>query len=109
MAFVVKLLRAAATNTGGTTVIYSVSSPAVAAVVNNIRFVNTSGGNVTLNLYFNPSGSSVGQVRIFDRDKVLAAKAAIVVQPDLTMGQGDAIEASTTSAIHCVVCGVEKI
>ena len=107
MAFVIKLLGAGPTNAGSLTVPYSVSSPATAAIVNNLRFVNTSTAAGTINLFFNPSGA-VGQVRILEKDKPIAAGDILVVKQELTMVVGDAIEVTTSVAMEYVVCGMQK-
>lgn len=107
MPLLFRLLGAGPTNAGTLTVPYSVSSPALGAIVNNLRFVNTGGSPVTVNLFFKPSGGS--QIRIFDKDKSVAAGKLLIVKPEITMGQGDAIEVTTSAAIDFVVAGVERI
>lgn len=107
MALIVRLLGAGRTNAGGNSGLYTVSSPALAAIVDNVRFVDPSGVSVTVNLFFKPNGGS--QIRIWDRDKALSANGTLVVKPELTMAPGDAIEVTTSAGIDFVVSGVEKI
>jgi hypothetical protein len=106
MAFVIKLLGTGATNAGSLSVPYSVSSPALGAIVHNLRFTNAGASAVTVNLFFKPSGGS--QIRILDKDKSVAASTTLVVKPELTMGASDAIEVTTSAAMDYVVCGLEN-
>jgi len=107
MALIVRLLGAGPTNSASNTVLYSVSSAVLGAVVNNVRFVNTLGADVTVNLFVNPSGS-VGQLRILDKNTVAANSVGVlVVKPELTLGPGDAIEVTTSFTMDYVVAGAE--
>jgi hypothetical protein len=112
MAFIIRLLGAGVTNAGTLTVPYSVSSGAspslLGAIVSNVRLVNTTLNPVTANVFYRVSGSP-NQVRISDKDKSVAAGDLLLVKPELTMGVGDTIEATTSAAIDYVVCGVEKV
>lgn len=108
MALIVRLLGAGATNANANTVLYSASPTVLGAVVNNIRFVNTGGADVTVNLFVNPSGS-VGQLRILDKDLVAPNSVGVlVVKPELTLGPSDAIEVTTSAAMDYVVSGAER-
>ena len=108
MALVIKLLKTGVTNAGSLTVPYSVSSPTLGAIVSNLRFVNTGGSAVTVNLFFRPSGGN--QVRILDLNKSvpIGISSTLVVSPELTMATGDAIEVTTSAAMDYVVSGMEK-
>ena len=64
MPFVLKLLKAAQSNNGLATTLYTVPA-ATSAIVSNIRFVNTSGGSATVDLFFKPGGGT--GVRILDK------------------------------------------
>jgi hypothetical protein len=111
MAFIIRLLGAGVTNAGTLTVPYSVTSgaspPLLGAIVSNVRLVNTTLNPVTANVFCHPSGGS--QVRISDKDKSLAAGDILTVKPELTMGVGDTIEATTSAAIDYLVCGAERV
>jgi hypothetical protein len=106
MAFVLKLLKAGQTNNGTATTLYTVPA-ATSAIISNIRFVNTSGSSATVNLFFKPGGS--GSVRILDKDKSVPSNDLLVVKPELTLAATDVIEATTSVAMDCVVCGMEKV
>ena len=106
MPFIIRLLKADITNAGSVTNLYTVSAPALATIVSNVRFVNTSGGSATVNLFFKPSGGS--QIRILDKDKSVTNGDILVVKPELTIAVGDAIEVTTSATMEYVVSGVEK-
>jgi hypothetical protein len=107
VAFLIRLLGAGPTANGGTISAYSVSSPALAAIVSNVRLVNTTGGTVFANVTYNVSGG--GAARISDNNKSIAAGDILTIKPELTMSVGDVIYVSTSAAIDYVVCGVEKV
>jgi hypothetical protein len=109
MALIVRLLGAEATNAGTLTGLYTVSSPALGAIVDNVRLVNTGGSSVTVNLFVKPSGGS--QVRILDQDKSVppGIGSALVIKPELVLSVGDAIEVTTSAAMDYVVSGMERI
>jgi hypothetical protein len=108
MALVIKLLKAGPTNSATNTQLYSVSSPALGAIVDNVRLVNTGGVPVTVSVFFKASGSP-SQVRILDRDLVVGTGSSVVVKPELTLATGDAIEATTSVPMDCVVSGMERL
>lgn len=106
MPFTIKLLGADVTVGGVNKILYT--APALGAIVSNVRLVNTSGSNGTVNLYFNPSIAGP-TVRILDKDKSLLASDILVVKPELIMGASDTIEATTSVAMEYVVAGMEKV
>ncbi len=108
MALVVKLLSSGPTNANALTGLYTVSSPALGAIVHNIRLVNTGSVAATVNAFVKPSGGS--QIRILDQDKSVPVGigSALVIKPELTLGPLDAIEVTTSVAMDFVVSGVEK-
>ncbi len=107
MAFIIKLLGAGATANNGTWSAYSVSSPALGAIVSNVRLVNTLGSAVTTNVSYIASGGATA--RIADKDKLIAVGDMLTIKPELTLSVGDWICVSTSAAIDYVVCGVEKV
>ena len=111
MALIVRLLGNGRTTAGGNTGLYTVSSPATAAIVNNLRFVDPSGTASSVSVFYKASGSST-PIRILDRDKSIAANASLVVKPELTMSLGDVLEATTAAGgpgLDFTVHGVEKL
>jgi hypothetical protein len=106
MAFVLKLLKAAQTNNGTATTLYTVPA-ATSAIVSNIRFVNTTAGSATVNLFYKPLG--VGPVRILEKDKPVPANELLLVKPELTLAATDVIEATTSVVMDYVVCGMERV
>ena len=106
MPFVLKLLKAAQSNNGTATNLYTVPA-ATSAIVSNIRFVNTSGGTATVNLFYKPGG--VNPARILEKDKSVLANKLLIVKPELTLGAGDVIEATTSVVMDYIVCGTERV
>lgn len=106
MALIIKLLANGRTVAGESKAIYTVSAPALAAIVANVRLVNPSETGATVNIFIKIAGLT--PVRLLDRNKAIAANDAYVVKPELTMGLGDSIEATTAPGIDYVVSGVEK-
>jgi hypothetical protein len=102
MAFIIKLLCARTVN--GLQSLYSATSPK-SAIVSNVRLVNAGGSAVTVNVYFH---GAAGQFRINQKDYSLPAGEILTVKPQLTLGAGDYVESSTSAAVDCVVCGVER-
>lgn len=103
MALVIKLLGALQTNAGSLTTIYA---PTTSAIVHNIRFA-TATASGTVNLFINPSGTDPAR-RILDKNVVIPANDILVVKPEITMGPGDTIEATTSVAMDCVVSGFTR-
>ena len=106
MPFVLKLLKAAQSNNGLATTLYTVPA-ATSAIVSNIRFVNTSAGSATVDLFFKPGGGT--GVRILDKAKSVLANKLLLVTPELTLAAGDVIEATTSVVMDYVVCGMERV
>jgi len=104
MAFVIRILKHGATNAGSGTVVCSLTSPEVAAIVSNVRIVNNSGGSGIVNLFFKPSGGT--QHRIYTRDFSLPMNEILVVKPELTMALGDTIEVTTSAVMDYITCGM---
>ena len=106
MPFVLKLLKAAQSNNGLATTLYTVPA-ATSAIVSNIRFVNTSAGSATVDLFFKPGGGT--GVRILDKAISVVANKLLLVTPELTLAAGDVIEATTNVVMDYVVCGMERV
>lgn len=106
MALIIKLLANGRTVAGENKALYTVTAPALAAIVANVRLVNPSEVSATVNLFLRVAGGP--PVRLLDRNKAIAANDAYVLKPELTMGLGDSIEANTSPGIDYVVSGVEK-
>lgn len=106
MALIIKLLANGRTVAGENKAIYTVTAPALAAIVDNIRLVNPSEVSATVNLFIRVAGGA--PVRLLDRNKAIAANDGYVVKPEITMSLGDSIEIMTAPGIDYVVSGVEK-
>lgn len=64
---------------------------------------------MTVNLFVNPSGAAIGQIRMLDKDLVAPNSVGVlVVKPEVTLGASDAIEVTTSAAMDYVVSGVER-
>jgi hypothetical protein len=118
MALIVKLLKAGETNNNQQTVLYSVSSPVAGAIVNNVRLVNTQGNDLKVNLFVRPSSTPATTIRLLDRDFIASNSVGVlIVKPEVTLGQGDQIEVTTSLAtgqtgsaiMDFVVSGAERV
>jgi hypothetical protein len=109
MALIIRLLGAGSASIAVTTTLYTVPTTGgvLGAIVNNLRLVNVGGASGTFNLYYKPSGGSA--YRIQTREQSLNANKHVVIQPDLTMGPGDALQVVPSgSALQYVVAGFEQ-
>jgi hypothetical protein len=87
------------------------TAPAQTAIVKAMRFSNITAGNLTLNVYFVPSGGT--QRRILPKDLLLAPNTTFTDSDELTLGSGDAILAVASGGtgtlwVDCVITGVER-
>jgi len=77
----------------------STTTPTKTALIKTMRFTCVAAsGNVKLNVYFVPSGSSfpTNARRILPKDLLVAAGYQILEDTELTLGQGDSIYAETS-------------
>jgi hypothetical protein len=91
------------------------TTPAQSGIVKTMRFSNVSGVTLTLNVYFQPSGSTypTNARRILPKDLSLAVGATFIDDTELTLGPGDSIyavgsAASGTNWAECVISGEER-
>ena len=106
MPFTIRLLGAYRVQGAATTPLYTASGSG--AIVSNVRLANAGGSQITINLYFTPSGGT--QWRLLKKDCPIAAGDVLLVKPELTMAASDKIELVTVAGTNLdyVVCGVEK-
>src|SRR6266436_9780397 len=90
---VLSLVQLTSAAAAGTLYSPATSAPAQTAIVKAMRFSNVSASNVTVNIYFVPSGSTypTNARRIVPKDLALAAGAAFTDDEELTLGSGDVI------------------
>jgi len=79
-----------------------------AAIVKTITLVNTNTASETINLYILKSGSTAR--RIIPQDLSLGSKYSLIFDEEITLGAGDKIQGSTTTAskVDFTIMGVEK-
>ncbi len=110
MPFTLKLLATGVVNHTAQTVIYTVPAGATGgAIVSNVRFVNTTGSALTLNLSYNPVAGGAATVRLLELNKSIPAGDLVVLKPEITMATGDTLEAiASATGIDFVVSGMER-
>jgi len=109
MAFIIKPLGVGNIAVNTTTDLYTVPAGG-SAIISSVRLTNNSDGNsAQVNLLVDPSGAA-GEVRVSRKDYPLAVGGMMVMEDELTLGQGDKLRAQvngTSPTIHYVVNGVE--
>lgn len=83
--------------------------PARAAIVKNMRFVNTSGSSVTINIWFKRLSGGT-PYRVLTKDLSIAAGQLVVSNEELTLEPDDRIvgQASAATSVDYVFSGVER-
>lgn len=78
------------------------------AIIKRMTLVNTSGGEVRINLYFKASGGT--SRRIIPKDTELLGGYSLVVDDEQTLEASDLIEGDATSgtAIDYTISGVQN-
>lgn len=102
MALIIKQLGASATSAGGETQLVSSSASTIVA---NIRIAATgSQGNVNVKLI--PATGDT--ILLSEKDKYVAAGDMYVLRPEITLGPGDKIVATTSVAMQYIASGFTR-
>ena len=110
MALTVKPLYDGQLGTTAKASLYTVPS-GKAAIVKNMRVVNTDTATRTVNLYYLRSGLSDTNARLVIPGNLSIAPGAMAVEDnELTLAQGDQVlgDASVASKLDCVISGIER-
>ena len=92
---------------GSNNPLYTVgNSPTTSAIISNIRFYNASTASASAVLIFRPTSTSVLPSNF--AKLAIPGTSSVSFNTELTLGQGNIIEASTSAILDVSVFGVER-